>query len=283
MRTPANCWTSMELRTVVKSNNAEKQQHYQKKIAPFEANIKELLKKESVIMAESRADPSTAAPKLFFLSELMLDVTSNYLVINGIGQAVLNARDEEALGEAKKSVFKALIYLQNIVTGKVDAPFSEYEAALAELASVDAEQRYQLVKKLGLSISLLKAAYGSNTKWRWVFVDMEGHCAAVAKNLLDLKKAQANNDPSSRDYEPLLYHTHFIKKMLAGAADRFHSRYMLATKSNEDLWKAGNFLNALYRIHIIFNERDEAEEVKRKHESWVAAMRTEVKNPDQKN
>jgi hypothetical protein len=243
----------------------------------FDTNIKEMLKREGVVMAECRADPSTAAPKLFSLAELMLDAASNYLVLNGIAQAVLNTKDEEALGEAKKSVSKALIYLQNIVTGKVDAPFSDYEEALSELAAVDAEQRYQLVKKLGLSISLLKMAYGDNSKWRWVFVDMEGHCAAVTKNLLDLKKAQLNNDPSSTDYEPLLHHTYFVKKMLSGVADRFHSRYMLATKSNEDVWKAANFLSALRRIHLIFNERDEAEDVKKKYDSWIVTLRTEIK------
>jgi hypothetical protein len=258
---------------VIKSNNAEKQQHYLKKIAPFEANIKELLKNEAIIMSECRADPSTAAKKLFFLSERMLDVASNFLVISGIGQAVLDAKDEDSLGEAKKSVSKALIYLENVVTGKIDAPFSEYEEALAELEAVDASQRCFVVKKLGLTISLLKAAYGDNKKWRWVFVDMEGHSAAVAKNLLDLKKLQANQDPSSPDYEPLIYHAHFVKKMLSLAADRFHSRYMLATKREEDIWKAGNFLNALRRMHIVLNERDEAEEVKKKYDNWVSAMK----------
>jgi hypothetical protein len=273
----------MELRVVLKSSNAEKQQYYQKKIALFDANIKELLKKEHDTMAECRADPSTAAPKLFSLSELMLDVTSNYLVINGIGQAVLDTKDEESLGEAKKSVSKALIYLQNVVTGKIDAPFSEYEDALSELAAVDAAQRYQLVKKLGLSISLLKMAYGSNTKWRWVFVDMEGHCATVTKNLLDLKKVQANNDPSSPDYEPLLYHSHFVKKMLNEAANRFHSRYMIATKSDEDLWKAGIFLNALRRIHFLLNERDKAEEVKKKYDIWISALGAEARKSAPEN
>jgi hypothetical protein len=260
---------------VLRGNNAEKQQHYLKKIAPFEATIKEILKTEGDIMAECRAEPSTAAKKLFLLSERMLDVASNYLVISGIGQAVLNMRDEDALGEAKKSVSKALIYLENIVTGKVDAPFSEYSEALAELEAVDASKRCFIVQKIGLAISLLKTAYGDNTKWRWVFVDMEGHGAAVAKNLLDLKKVQANNEPSSPDYEPLLYHTRFVKKMLSEAADRFHSRYMLATKRHEDIWKAGNFLNALRSLHLILNERDEAEAVKKKYDSWLGALESE--------
>jgi hypothetical protein len=254
---------------VIKGSVAERQFNYQKKIAPFEMNIKELLKKEASILAESRANPATAGPKLFVLAERMLDITSNYMALNGISQNMLNTRDEISLGEARKSVSKAIIYLENVVTGKVDAPFSEYEERLAELATVDSAQRYNIVRKLGLSVSLLKAAYGDNTKWQWVFVDMDGHCAAVAKNLLDLKKAQANNDPSSPDYEPLLYHAAFVKKMLGEAAERIHSRYMQAAKRDGDLHQSCNFLAALQRIHLIFNERDEAERIKKKYDNWL--------------
>jgi hypothetical protein len=267
---------------VLKISNIEKQQHYKKKIAPFETNIKELLKKEAVILAECRANPATAAPKLFFLAERMLDVTSNYLVLNGIGMAVLNTRDEDSLGEAKKAVSKAIIFLENVVTGKVDAPFSEYEGSLSELETVDAEQRYMFVKKIGLSISLLKLAYGDNTKWRWVFVDMEGHCAAVAKNLLDLKKAQANTDSSSPDYEPVLYHLFLVKKMLGEAAERFHLRYSLATKRSEDIRQACNFLSALQRIHIMFNEHDEVEEIKKKYDNWISVLEADIKKSTEK-
>ncbi|MDR1257352.1 MAG: hypothetical protein LBJ86_06355 [Spirochaetaceae bacterium] len=263
---------------MIKGSGSEKQLLYQKKIAPFEANIKELLKKESQILAECRADPATAAPKLFFLAECMLDTMSNYLTLNGISQAALNKKDEVSLGEARKSVSKAIIYLENVVTGKVDAPFSEYEERLAELASVDSAQRYGLVRKLGLSVSLLKAAYADNTKWHWVFVDMEGHCATIAKNLLDLKKAQSNNDPSAPDYEPLLYHANFVKKMLGEIAERIHSRYMQNTQK-EDLLKSCNFLAALQRIHMIFNERDEAARIKKKYDNWISAQGSGTKKP----
>jgi hypothetical protein len=267
---------------VLKGNSVERPQQYQKKAAPFEANIKELLKKETAILAECRSDPVTAAPKLFFLAERMLDITSNYLALNGINQALLNAKNFDALEEAKKSVSKSIIYLENVVTGKVDVPFSEYEEALAELEAVDATQRYLFVRKLGLSISLLKLAYGDNTKWRWVFVDMEGHCAAVAKNLLNLKKAQANTDPSSPDYEPLLYHVFFVKKMLGEAAERHHLRFSLATKRSEDIRQACNFLSALQRIHIIFNERDDAMEIKKKHDNWISVLEAEIKKSVEK-
>ncbi|MDR0409329.1 MAG: hypothetical protein LBH18_02910 [Spirochaetaceae bacterium] len=262
---------------MLKSDSGEKQQYYQKKIAPFQSKIKDLLRKEESILAECRGDPATAAVKLFFLAERMLNIASNCLVINGIGLAIFNTKDEEALGEAKKFYSKALIYLENIVTGKLDAPFSDYEEMLAELNPVYIVQRYNLVKKLGLTCSLLKIAYGDNTKWRWVFVDMEGLCATVSKNLLDLKKAQANNDPSSPDYEPLIYHAHLVKTMLNNSADRFYARYSLSTKRAEDMRKAINFLAALNRIHTTLNERSDAEDVKKKMESWQNMLEISLK------
>jgi hypothetical protein len=254
---------------VADRNNLKKQNdYYQKRIAPYKAKIKELIKNEEAILAECREDPSTAAVKLYSLAERMINISSNYLVLNGIGEAIFDNRDENALGEAKKFYSKALIYLENIVSGKVDVPFSEYEKALSELKPVAIPQRYELVKKLGLTCSLLQTAYGDNTKWRWVFVDMEGICATVSKNLLDLKRVQTNTDPSSPDYEPLLYHLHFVKKMLNNSADRFYSRYSLVAKRRDDMQKALNFLSALGRICVVINERDELEEIRKKLEYW---------------
>jgi hypothetical protein len=245
-----------------------KNHYYQTRSAPYKAKIKELLKNEDAILVECRGDPSTAAVKLYALAERMINISSNYLVLNGIGEAIFNNRDEAALGEAKKFYSKSLIYLENIVTGKVDAPFSEYEEALSELKSIPIPQRYDIVKKLGLTCSLLQTAYGDNTKWRWVFVDMEGICATVSKNLLDLKRVQTNTDPSSPDYEPLFYHLYFVKKMLINSADRFYSRYSLIAKRRDDMQKAMNFLSALGRICAVINEKDELEEIKKKLEHW---------------
>ncbi|MDR1363709.1 MAG: hypothetical protein LBJ35_06640 [Spirochaetaceae bacterium] len=262
---------------MIKTDDFEKQQNYQKRIEPYRIRIKELLQKEEAILAECRRDSSTAAVKLFFLADRMLNVASNYLVINGIGAAMFEIKDEESLSEAKKFYSKALIYLENIVTGKVDVPFSDYADALAELRPVYMSQRCNLVKKLGLTCSLLKIAYGDNTKWRWVFVDMEGLCAAVSKNLLDLKRVQSNTDASSPDYEPIIYHTHFVKKMLTDAADRFYARYSLATKRSEDLRKAINFLSALNRIHSVLNEKSEAEDSKKKLDNWQNRLDNDLK------
>jgi hypothetical protein len=269
---------------VADRNNLKKQNdYYQTRIAPYKAKIKELIKDEDAILAECREDPSIAAVKLFSLSERMLNISSNYLVLNGIGETVFNNRDENALGEAKKFYSKALIYLENIVSGKVDVPFSEYEEALSELGQVSIAQRCNLVKKLGLTSSLLQIAYGDNSKWQWVFVDMEGHCATVSKNLLDLKKIQTNTDPSSPDYEPLIYHLHFVKNMLNNSAERFYSKYSLATKRAEDIQKAINFLAALGRIYTILNEKGDLEEVRKKLSYWQNTLDNDARKKNNKS
>ncbi|GHU42365.1 hypothetical protein FACS1894190_11600 [Spirochaetia bacterium] len=256
---------------MVKTTN-ESQQHYNDKIRPYEISIAKLLKTEPDILNECRKSPETAAVKLFNLSNDMLNLTSNYLVINGISVSVLNNKNEDALMEAKKSLSKAIIYLENIVTSRIDVPYSDYEENLSELASIEPEKRLFLVKKTGITLDLLENAFGDNSKWRWSFVDLEGRFSAVAKNLLDLKLAFANNDPSSPNYEALLHHTFIVKQLLSKTADRFHDRFEVSTKRPEDLRCAISFLGALKRILVLLNNANEAESITKKIDVWTGIL-----------
>jgi hypothetical protein len=129
----------------------------------------------------------------------------------------------------------------------------------------------------------LENAYGDNTKWRWTFVDIEGKFAAVAKNLLDLKKAQVNTDPSSPDYEPILYHLRYVIQLLGKSADRFRERFELATKRIEDLRLGISFLEALRRIYTLLNDHEELEATKKKIEHWTALMESAKAKQNRQN
>ncbi|MDR2510014.1 MAG: hypothetical protein LBC77_05145 [Spirochaetaceae bacterium] len=261
----------------MKVADAEKQKYYDDRIHRYEANIQRLVKHEAAVLEECRLDTESAAVKLFELSNEMLNLASNYLALNGIARSVLGMRDEESLSEARKSITKSIIYLENVVTKLVDASFFEYERKLAELSSVPPERKYYVTKKIGAAIALLKYHYGDNTKWYWSFVDIEARFTAVAKNLLDLKKAYSNNNPSSEDYEPLLYHLRMVKDLLAYQANRFHERYSLSSKRPDDLRSAIAFLSALKQILVILNERREAEEIRKKHDAWQSAYNAMLK------
>ncbi|MDR0401108.1 MAG: hypothetical protein LBH51_09230 [Treponema sp.] len=241
---------------------------YLEKIKKYHDSIEMYLDKEKEILAAIKQDTEDSALKRLSLVEVMLNLCSYYLAQNGISQSVLKVKNEDALNECRKSIYKSVIYLEQIVTSMVDAPFSEYEKELERLAPLSPGDRYYLVRKMGLTIHLLENAFGENSKWKWAFVDLEGRYAAAAKNLIDLKTVISNTDPRSPNYAPTVYHLRLVKKLLMQAADRYRDRYELSTNRVNDFEMGIRFLHALHWILEIFQDREEAWTVSRKLDTW---------------
>jgi hypothetical protein len=210
----------------------------------------------------------------------MISLSSNYIILSGVSQSMLKLRNEEALNDGRKSLYKAIIYLEEVVSNMVDAPFADYEEKLEEIVSIDAKRRYLLIRRLGLAIQLLENAYGDNTKWRWAFVELEGRYAAAAKNIIDLKKAVANTDPRSPSYEPTVRHLKMIKKLFMQSADRYREKYELSTNRIDDFKMGMTFLSGLRRLHIIMGDKDEAETVKKKLDIWASKLEVDLKKQE---
>jgi len=255
------------------AKKSESEIYYAERVKLYEDKIRDLLALETEVANDCRQNPATAGPKLFDLAGVMLDLASNYLAVNGTSLAVLDSRNENALNEARKSVYKAVIYLENVVTTKIDAPFSEYEENLAELADVSPERRYAMVRKIGLAIDLLKNAFGDNSKWRWAFVEIEGRFAAVAKNLFDLKNAQAATRPDAEGYVTAVRHLRLIEKLLADASEKYTARYQLSTKRAQDIQSALFFLGALKYVYSVMGERENVEAAQKKYDTGSALLR----------
>jgi hypothetical protein len=254
---------------------------YFEKIKPYEAMIQSILKQEESVLQNIKKDNRGAALKRVTLAEEMLSMAANYIIISGISQSMLKQRSEEALNDGRKSLYKAVIYFEEVVSPMVDAPFSEYEDRLVEIDALDAQKRYTLIKKTGLALQLLENAYGDNTKWRWAFVELEARFAAVAKNIMNLKTAVANTDPGSPDYEPTMYHLKLIKKLLMQAADRYREKYELSTNRVDDFKMGINFLHALRRIQALLGERSETETLKKKADIWSSKLEMDHKKQEE--
>ena len=246
----------------------KKQVQYVEKINGYCTVIENILKDEVDARAAIEPNNPDSGLKRLELTEMMLNLASNYLVINGISQSVLNQRDEEALNEARKTLYKSIIYLEELVSKYIDSPFSDYEEKLAAIESVNAAKRYLLIRKMGLTIQLLVDAYGDNTKWRWSFVELEGRYAVVAKNIVNLKDVVANSDPRSPNYEPTVLHLRLIRKLLMQAADRYREKYELSTNNIDDFKMGINFLSSLKRLNIVTNAQVEVATVQKKLEVW---------------
>ncbi|MDR2377042.1 MAG: hypothetical protein LBD96_11470 [Treponema sp.] len=250
--------------------------HYREKAKKYRLLIEAGITNEKKALEEINRDPENSALKRLALADDMLNLTSFYIIQNGISQSVLKIRNEGALNEARKSVYKSVIYLEQVVTGLLDAPFSEYEEYLKQIARLGAQQRYFLIRKMGITINLLENAYGENSKWKWTFVELEGRYATVAKNILDLKNTVSNIDPRSPNYAPTVYHLRLILKLLMQAADRYRERYELSTNRVSDFETGINFLSALRRIYLILGDREKAWDVKRKLTIWETKLKTDT-------
>jgi hypothetical protein len=257
--------------------NILKRKQYLKKILLYNNSIDRMLKQEEEILDTMKDDTGNYGLKRVTLAEMMLNLASNYIVVNGVSKSILRTRNEDALNEGRKAVYKSVIYLEDTVSNLVDAAYSEYEEKLAGIESLDAMRRYTLARKMGLAVRLLEDAYGDNTRWKWSFVELEGRYAAVAKNLLDLKKVAANWDPRSPDYRPLTYHFRLSRKLLSQAADRYREKYELVTHNLDDFKTAILFLSALQRFLAQMGERDELDVVRKKYNIWISKLEADAK------
>jgi hypothetical protein len=254
---------------------------YHEKVSTYVSMTKTLLKTEKDLLLESRHNTPEAPLKKITLVDEMINLASNYMAVNGISQAVLKVKNEASLDDARKSLYKAVMYLEEAVSNYIDAPFSDYEEKLAAIESFDENQRYQLVRKFGLAIDMIEHAYGDNSKWRWTFVELEGRFATVTKNLLDLRNVIVNSSPQSPYYDSTVYHLRLVKKLLTQAADRYREKYELSTSQMQDFKIGINFLGALRRIHIVLAESEDAETIKKKYAIWKAKLETDIKKQEE--
>jgi hypothetical protein len=191
-------------------------------------------------------------------------------------------KNEAFLNEGRKCIYKAIIYLEEIVSASIDAPFSDYEEGLDSIAAFSDESRYALVRKMGFTIDSLEEGYGDNSKWKWSFVELEGRFAAVAKNMLNLKTFVAGMDPRSEGYSGRIAHLALARELLQQAADRYREKYELSTQRIDDIKAAINFLSAVRRLHSVLGESDLADVVKKKSDIWRAKMENDMKKAEEK-
>jgi hypothetical protein len=255
----------------------EARKRYSDKVAEYKKTIEAYLQREKTVAdAASKVERGGAFMKLQ-LADDMLNLTSYYLHLNNLSVNLLGVKNEDSLNDARKTIYKVLIYLEEVVTPFIDVPFSDYEAKVEEIADFDSEKRFALIRKIGFTIKTLEDAYGDNSKWKWSFVEVEGRFATVCKNLFNLKTALPNLDPSSPLYEVTYNHFRLIKRLFSQSADRYREKYELSTLRMDDFKLGISYLGALRRIDQLLADREEADQLKKKIDIWNTKMETDAK------
>jgi hypothetical protein len=254
-----------------------KQAEYAEKTATLNASVEQLLKEtQDVETALRKGEIPEAEFMKIKLSISMLTLVSNYLAMNQISISIFKKVNENLLNEARKSFHRCLVYLEEVVTNIVDAPFSDYAEGLAKIEAVSPLQRYSLVEKIGQQLASLKEAYGKNSKWANALLEFDGRYAVVAKNLINLRDYFVNSDFESPHYEPTVRHVRKVRELLEQAADGYRKKYELSTKAIDDFQKGINYLSALKRLDIFTGDQESAVTNKKKIETWTAKMKADA-------
>ena len=248
-------------------------------IKPYQSKITAILSKEKTVLNAIAGGGKEAPYKKLMLCEDMIYVSSLYMAQNSISLKILEVKNNDALNDARKILYKAIIYLEELVTNIIDIPYVDLAKNYEQIADYSVAKRFYLIRKLGLAITLLEDAFGDNSKWKWSFVELNGRFAVVAKNMLDMKTAVKDYfDPNSQDYDTTVLYVRLVKKLLEDSATAYRDRYELSTRRIDDINAGINFLLALRRIEVALGSSDEAEEIKKKAITWKKLMESDQKS-----
>ncbi len=211
-----------------------------------------------------------------------VDLVSIYCAMTDLSLSLLGYKNESYLDKGRKSLYKSIISLEAVVSNYIDMPLGENYELLKSLDSFSDAERIKLVRKIGYTVSLLADRYGENSKWKWSFVEIEGRFSVIAKNLFDFRTFQAKNDPREEGFNERYDYLYLVKEFLIKASNRYREKYELTNQTADDMKKAIDYLKALKRIHILFNESEEVQNVGKRIELWAQKFETDLKEKEKK-
>ncbi|MFO8065001.1 MAG: hypothetical protein ACQETQ_02015 [Spirochaetota bacterium] len=258
--------------------SGEAKRRYFDKVKEYKQETETILAREKNLAGTVRGDDPSAQYKRLTLAGERLNLASYYLLLNRLSVALLGVKNEAFLNDGRKSCYQAVIYLEEVVSNRLDAPFSDYSEFLEKIEDLDDQKRYAMVQKLGFTIQSVEDDFGDNSKWKWSFVELEGRYATITKNFLNMKTLMARLDPRVEGYQARLNHLNLAKELLQRSADRYREKYELSTLRIDDFKLAISYLSALRRLHIMVGESQNADTVKKKMDVWKTKMDTDERN-----
>ena len=253
--------------------------HFQETIQPYKDKITATLEKEKTMLNGMHEGDMDLENKKLLLCDDMIYVASLFMAQNSMSWKLMEVKNNDALNDARKILYKAIIYLEEIVTDTIDIPYSDLIPYHERIQNVTIARRYTLIRKLGLAISMLKDAFGDNSKWKWSFVELEGRFTTVAKNLIDMKGAVKDYfDPRAEKYETTVLYIRMIIKLLNESATAYRDKYELSTRRIDDMRNGIKYLLALRKLYNAISDSTNSEEIKKKALVWKDKMDADHKS-----
>ena len=95
--------------------------------------------------------------------------------------------------------------------------------------------------------------------------------------MFNFRRYQEKNDPNIEGFDERYDYLFLIKELLERSSNRYREKYELTNHSPEDMKKALDFLRALKRIHVLFNEKNEVQNVTKRIDLWSQKLEVDLK------
>jgi len=256
---------------------------YSEKISEYKRSLEETTKKVNQMKLILQRDDSGASYKRVLITDETMKLVSLYCIMNRLSLDLLGIKNESFINEARKSCYECLILLEEVFSDMINAPFADYKDNLMEIATYPVEAKYNLLKKLGFSINMVKNAFGENSKWKMSFIDLEGRHAIISNNSIDFKSVVKELDPRERELFGL--HINFIEmtiRALNDSANSYRLKYELTTSKFEDFRRAILFLATLRRLYSYIGKKKEMNDIQKKIDVWKIKLQSDMIAQDKK-
>lgn len=258
-----------------------KKMEYLESVKAHKQKIEEITSSIKTIEKEVLKNTELSNYGRLSIANSYLNIVAIYCTMSDISLQLIGVKNEGFLNEGRKLLYKIFSVLEDIVGDFIDAPLTENDEKLRTIEKLDDHKKLNLFKKLLDGLKSIEDRFGPNSKWKWSFVDLEGECAIVLKNMADFRRIQTQRDPRIPGYPERNEIMRLVKENLRKAADRYREKYEMTTHEPTEMKKALLFLATLHRIHILFNEPTESEAVKKNIQIWQEKIDADLKKAEE--
>ena len=253
---------------------------YNEDIRTIKIKSDELEKKSKDLFNKRKSNPNLKPYYNLEIVTYLMNTINLYLKMNDLSVNMLGIKNNKSLDNAKSNFSKILLLLKETVGDEVERDsLKENEEYLYMIDKINPRQILDLLIKVDTTFSDLRNHMGEESKWKWLFVELQAKLAVITRNFINFSDILKYRDPREPFFRDRKEHLRMAKSALEEAAKQYRTKYELSAKSREDLKKSIEILEALRKIHLTMGESNEADKIK----TTIDASKQTLEAGDKKN
>ncbi|MBN2159770.1 MAG: hypothetical protein JW807_10265 [Spirochaetes bacterium] len=253
---------------------------YNDEIKDIKRELDSLKKSMNEAISKKKKFPNIAGYYNLELVSREMDAIDCFLKMNDLSVEMLGIKNNTFLENARKEFFKVLQQLEEIVGPDVDRTLRENDEYLEKINRLNPAQILSFIQRMHRILDSLKKKFGQESKWKWLFVDLQARAAVITKNITSFSDVAKIRDPRAAFFNERRELMQLCKESLTEAARQFRTKYEMAGKARDDLTRSIHFLAALRKIHVLFGEDTEATKLKNIIDAAKMTLEAEDKAKD---